>query len=173
VEARAAGGRAVGATEADEEEGGRAVGATEAADEKEVRAAAAVTRAAAVRVVEATLAMAVDLRAKVEAARAKVEAATVHPQQDLALTRAAAVPSKLRLCHKRGWGSLARSRHRHILHRHWAPGWRVGNARSQWSIRCKVGTLESLHPMRAMGSFQDLCGTYILVLTDAFAVVQA
>jgi hypothetical protein len=65
VEARAAGGRAVGATEADEEEGGRAVGATEAADEKEVRAAAAVTRAAAVRVVEATLAMAVDLRAKV------------------------------------------------------------------------------------------------------------
>ena len=57
--------------------------------------------AAVARVVEATLAMAVDLRAKVEAARAKVEAATVHPQQDLALTRAAAVPSKLRLCQRR------------------------------------------------------------------------
>ena len=61
-----------------------------------------------------------------------------------------------------------------MRHRYWAPGQGVGNARSQWSLWCKVGKHVSDFPIGAMGTFEGLCGTYILKLTEAsVAVAQA
>jgi hypothetical protein len=49
---------------------------------------------------------------------ARVEAAMVAAAKKAAAERVAAVPGKLRLCQRRRWGLLARSRLCHPQHRH-------------------------------------------------------